>query len=163
MNWAHVHLMINHIPVLGTVFGTLLLVFGVVRKSEEIKRVSLGIFVIVAVAALPVYFTGEPAEEIVEHLPGVDEQILEEHEESALFSLVAVGILGIFAIGALWRCRRVDSIPNGYIAAGLIISIIVCGFMAWTADLGGKIRHSEIRSQSDSAVPIEDSKQSGNH
>ena len=55
MNWAHVHLLINHIPVLGTLFGTLLLVFGIVKKNEEIKRVSLGIFVIIAVAALPVY------------------------------------------------------------------------------------------------------------
>ena len=32
MNWAHVHLLINHIPVLGTLFGTLLLVFGIVKK-----------------------------------------------------------------------------------------------------------------------------------
>ena len=37
MNWAHVHLVINHIPVLGTVFGTLLLVSvscGRVKKSS---------------------------------------------------------------------------------------------------------------------------------
>ena len=163
MNWAHVHLMINHIPVLGTAFGTLLLAFGLVKKSEEIKRVSLGIFFIIAVAALPVYFTGEPAEEIVEHLPGVDEPILEEHEESALISLIAVGILGIFALGALWRYRRADAVPKRLIIAGLIISIVVCGLMAWTADLGGKIRHSEIRSHIDSPVPIEDSMQSGNH
>ena len=148
MNWAHVHLLINHIPVLGTLFGALLLVFGIVKKNEEIKRVSLGIFVIIAVAALPVYFTGEPAEEIVEHLPGVDESILEEHEESALISFIAVGILGIFAIGTLWRYRRVDTIPNRFVIAGLILSIIVFGLMAWTADLGGKIRHSEIRSES---------------
>ena len=63
MNWAHVHLLINHIPVLGTVFGTLLLVFGMAKKNETIKRVSLGIFAIIAVATVPVYFTGEPAEE----------------------------------------------------------------------------------------------------
>ena len=43
MNWAHMHLLINHIPVLGMVFGTLLLAYGLVKKNEEIKRVSLGI------------------------------------------------------------------------------------------------------------------------
>ena len=96
---------------------------------------------------MPVYFTGEPAEEIVEHLPGVKEPIIEEHEESALIAFIVVGILGIFALGALWRYRHVDAIPERVIIAGLIISIVVCGLMARTPDLGGKIRHSEIRPQ----------------
>ena len=163
MNWAHVHLSINHIPVLGTVFGTLLLVFGMAKKNEEIKRVSLGIFVIIAVATLPVYFTGEPAEEIVEPLPGVAESILEEHEESALISFIAVGILGVAAIGVLWRYRYTDTIPKRFVVAGLILSIIVFGLMAWTADLGGKIRHSEIRSESNSAALIKEAEESEHH
>ena len=147
MNWAHVHLMINHIPVLGLPFGILLLIFGMWRNSEEIKRVSLGIFAIVAVATLPVFLTGEPAEEIVEHLPGVEHAIVEEHEETALIAFIAVAILGICALGALWRYRRAEAIPTRLIVAGLIISMFVCGLMVWTADLGGKIRHSEIRPQ----------------
>ena len=163
MNWAHMHLLINHIPVLGMVFGTLLLVYGLVKKNEEIKRVSLGIFVIVAVATLPVYLTGEPAEEIVEHLPGVEEPIIEEHEETALIAFIAVGILGIFALGALWRYRHADAIPKRLIIAGLITSIVVCGLMAWTADLGGKIRHSEIRPHFDSIMPSGESNEDGDH
>ena len=163
MNWAHVHLLINHIPVLGTVFGTLLLVFGLVKKNEEIKRVSLGIFVIIAVATVPVYFTGEPAEEIVEHLPGVEEPIIEEHEESALVAFIAVGILGVAAIGVLWRYRHADTIPKRFVIAGLILSIVVCGLMAWTADLGGKIRHPEIRSAVNSVVPIKEAEEGDHH
>jgi uncharacterized membrane protein len=154
MNWAHVHLLLNHIPVLGTVFGTLLLVFGMAKKNEEIKRVSLGVFVIIAVATLPVYFTGEPTEEIVEHLPGVAEPIIEEHEEAALVSLIAVGILGILALIVLWRSRHADTLPKGYVTLALILAIVVSALMAWTADLGGKIRHSEIRSEMNSALPM---------
>ena len=163
MNWAHLHLLINHIPVLGTVFGTLLLVFGMVKKNEAIKRVSLGIFVIIAVATVPVYFTGEPAEEIVEHLPGVEEPIIEEHEEAALISFIAVGILGVAAIGVLWRYRHADTIPKRFVIAGLILSIVVFGLMAWTADLGGKIRHSEIRSESNSTALIKQTEDSNHH
>jgi hypothetical protein len=74
---------LNHIPILGTVLGFLLLSVAVARKSGELKRVSLAVFVITAVVALPVYFTGEPAEEIVEHLPGVSESLIERHEEAA--------------------------------------------------------------------------------
>lgn len=163
MNWAYVHLLINHIPVLGTVFGTLLLVFGLVKKSEAIKRVSLGIFVIIAVATVPVYFTGEPAEEIVEHLPGVEEPIIEEHEESALVAFIAAGILGVAAIGVLWRYHHADTIPKRFIIASLILSIVVFGLMIWTADLGGKIRHPEIRSDINSTMPIKEVEESAHH
>lgn len=163
MNWAHLHLLINHIPVLGTVFGTLLLIFGMAKKNEAIKRVSLGIFVIIAVATVPVYFTGEPAEEIVEHLPGVEEPIIEEHEEAVLISFIAVGILGIAAIGVLWRYRHADTIPKRFVITGLILSIVVFALMAWTADLGGKIRHSEIRSESNSAALIKEAEESNHH
>ena len=163
MNWAYLHLLINHIPVLGTVFGALLLVFGLLKNNEAIKRVSLGIFVIIAVATVPVYFTGEPAEEIVEHLPGVEEPIIEEHEESALIAFIAVGILGVAAIGLLWRYRHADTIPKRYVIAALILSIVVFGLMAWTADLGGKIRHPEIRSESNAVVLIKETEESNHH
>lgn len=162
MNWAYVHLLINHIPVLGTVFGTLLLVFGMVKRNEAIKRVSLGIFVIIAVATVPVYLTGEPAEEIVEHLPGVEEPIIEEHEESALIAFIAVGILGVAVLGLLWRYRRTDTIPKRFVITALILSIVVCGLMAWTADLGGKIRHPEIRSDINSTMSLQEAEES-NH
>jgi len=62
MNWAHIHLSLNHLPVVGIIFGVLLLLLALLRKSEELKRVSLGVFVLTALIALPVYFTGEPAE-----------------------------------------------------------------------------------------------------
>ena len=83
MNATHFHLILNHIPVLGTAFGLGLLIFGLLRTSDEIKKAALGIFVIVAIATIPVYFTGEPAEEGVESLPGVSKAFMERHEEAA--------------------------------------------------------------------------------
>lgn len=62
MNPAHLHLMLNHIPVLGTAFCMVLVGSALIQKSEELKRVSLGAFVIVALLAIPAYLTGEPAE-----------------------------------------------------------------------------------------------------
>ena len=44
---------------MGTILGALLLAFGLIKNNEEIKQVNLGIFVIIAVLTLPVYFTGE--------------------------------------------------------------------------------------------------------
>ena len=48
MNPAHLHLMLNHIPVLGTAFGLGLLAFALWRRSDELKKTALGVFVLVA-------------------------------------------------------------------------------------------------------------------
>ena len=147
MNWAHIHLLLNHIPVLGTAFGILLLAFAIVRKSEEIKQVSLGVFVFTAVAALPADFTGERAAEMVENLPGVSKPIIEPHEKSAVIAMWAAEILGIVALGGLLRFRRSRHLPHWFVAATLILAIAAGGLMARTANLGGKIRHTEIRDE----------------
>ena len=99
MNWAHIHLLLNHLPVIGTIFGVLRLLFAWLRKSEELKRVSLGVFVLTALLALPVYFTGEPAEKVVERLPVVAEPLIERHENAALFALLTAGGAGIVECG----------------------------------------------------------------
>ena len=41
INWAHVHIMINHIPVIGLMGILLLLLYAVLRRSEEVKMVNL--------------------------------------------------------------------------------------------------------------------------
>jgi len=78
MNATHLHLMLNHLPVLGTAFGLGLLLFGLWRRSNELKKTALGVFVIIALAGVPVYLTGEPAEDGVESLPGVSKPIMEQ-------------------------------------------------------------------------------------
>jgi len=38
MNWAHVHLLLNHVPVLGTIFGVVLLAVcaaGMVQARQQ--------------------------------------------------------------------------------------------------------------------------------
>ena len=74
MNWAHIHLLSNHIPVLGALFGLLLLAWGTLRRNEAIQRAALATFVVAALFAIPVFLTGEPSEKAVEHLAGTGEQ-----------------------------------------------------------------------------------------
>jgi hypothetical protein len=153
MNWAYIHLMLNHLPVIGSVFGVLLLLFALLRKSEELKRVSFGVFVFTALLALPVYFTGEPASEIVEHLPGVAESLIEEHEDAALFALLMAGATGIVALAGLILFRRAERLPGRLVGAVLVLSLATSGLMGWTANRGGRIRHTEIRA--DFTAPLE--------
>jgi hypothetical protein len=69
INWAHVHLMINHFPVIGMPIGILLLAYALVRKSEEVKTAGLGLFVLIALMTISVFLTGEGAEDM-EAYPG---------------------------------------------------------------------------------------------
>ena len=71
MDAAHIHLLLNHIPILGTIFGLLLLCYGIWKHSDEIKKASLGTFVIVALITIAVYLTGDGAAQIVGNLSEV--------------------------------------------------------------------------------------------
>ncbi len=72
MNQAHFHLILNHLPILGILFGLIILTGGFLTKNAAVKRTALGMFVLSAIFAIPAYLTGEGAEEVVENLPGVN-------------------------------------------------------------------------------------------
>ena len=145
MNWAHVHLMINHFPVVG-VFGAIaLLVYSLARKSEEIKRVSFGLFVLLALITLAVFFTGQAAEDSVKKLPNVTEAYIGRHEEMADLSLVLMETLGLAALAGLLFLRSSGSIPKWIVVIVLLLSLITAAVVGFTANLGGQIRHTEIR------------------
>ena len=150
MSTTHLHLILNHIPVLGTAFGLGLLVFALWRKSNELKKTALGVFVISALLAVPVYLTGEPAEDVVKLLPGVSKPIIEQHEEVAGVAFTGVMVLGVVALAGLLLFRRGKVVPAWFTSIMLAASLIVSGLMAWTANLGGQVRHTEIRPGSNS-------------
>lgn len=146
MSWGHLHLLLNHVPVIGTFLGLLLLLVAFVRKSEELKKVTLGLFVLIALVAIPVYLTGEPAEEMVESIPGISKAMIDRHEDAALFSLIAVEAAGIIALAGLLLFSRKKGLGNLLAIATLAFSLITGGLVAWTSNLGGQIRHTEISS-----------------
>lgn len=153
MNGAHWHLLLNHLPILGSAFGTLLLLFAWGRKSDEIKRVSLGVFVLTAICAIPAYLTGEPAEEVANRLPGVTHALIEHHEDAALVALSAAIATGIVALAGLFLSRKTRQLPIWLMLATLFLALATSGLMVRAGNLGGEIRHTEIRSGSNAVVP----------
>ncbi|HEU0014120.1 MAG TPA: hypothetical protein VFQ45_10575 [Longimicrobium sp.] len=144
MSTVHLHLLLNHVPVIGTLIALLLLAYAALRRDDGLARVSLAMFAILAIVALATFLTGEPAEEAVEELAGISERAIETHEEAALLSTIALGVVGALSLGTLlWFRRR--ALPNAAAVALLFLALVPAGTMAWTANLGGQIRHSEIR------------------
>jgi hypothetical protein len=152
MDAAHLHLMVNHIPILGTIIVALLLGWGLLKRSRELMRTALGAAVIVALLSYPVFLTGGRAEDQVGDLPWATERLIENHEEQAEIALVAMLATGVLAAAALWLSRGgrpVPKIASGGVVAALALSAGLCG---WAALSGGVIRHDEIRSGATAAA-----------
>lgn len=147
MNWAHVHLILNHIPLIGVGFTILLFIIALTRNSKELIKVSLIFTIIVAVWAIPAYLTGEPAEEIVEELPGISENLIEQHEEFAEKAFIFLEVVGGLALITLIAGRYSERFGGWLMAITLVGLVVGGGMIAWTSNLGGKINHPEISSK----------------
>jgi formate hydrogenlyase subunit 3/multisubunit Na+/H+ antiporter MnhD subunit len=146
MTAAHVHLLLNHIPILGSIFGLLVLSYGMLRKSDEIKKTSLGVFVITALVTIPVYLTGDGAAKIVSSLPGVSTAIIQQHDQAATITMFAIQILGALSLLSLWLSWRSRRELRSWMTLGVfILAMISSGLGAWTGSIGGQIRHTEVR------------------
>jgi hypothetical protein len=146
MNPAHLHLMITHVPVLGSVFGFFLLVLALLKGDQDLKRMSLWIFVLAGLAAVPTYLSGRPANALLmQALPGTSMDPVDQHAEIAIVALVAASVLGLFAWVGLAVYRRGTRSPGWYSGIAFLLALLTAATMTWTASLGGTIRHTEIQ------------------
>ncbi len=145
MNWAHVHLMINHFPVVGVFGAAALFIYSLVKKSEEVTRVCCGLFVLLALITLAVFLTGQAAEDTVKKLPNVTEVFIDRHEEMAEYALVFIETLGLVALAGLLFLRVSGAIPKWIVVTVLLLSLVAAAVVGVTANLGGQIRHTEVR------------------
>jgi len=153
MNGAHLHLLINHTPVIGFPIVALLLAIAYFRKSQELIRVSLWLLVLMVVAGAATFLTGEGAEDVIKRLPDFPDALFERHEALATASLVGAAILGVCTLVALFKARGA-AIPRWVAAALLAGTVAASGVLAFTALAGGRIRHPEARS--DFTLPPQD-------
>jgi len=155
MSAAHFHLVLNHIPLLGLLFGTVLLAYGQWRKQEEVQKVSLALIAFTGVSALAVYLTGEAAEDIVEGLAGVSHEALEAHEGMGMYALVAGLLTGGSSIIALVVGVVRGQLVRWSVTLTLVLALASTALIGYTANLGGKISHPELRAEPAAAHPAE--------
>ena len=146
MNGAHWHLVVNHLPIIFPIVGVIVMITGLISKSEAVKRTAFMIFVFGALAAIAAMNTGEGAEEVVENINGVSENFIESHEEAAETFAILSYILGGISLLGLWASFKQKSFSSIISIATLIFAFVVLFFAKQTGTTGGEIRHTEIRS-----------------
>ena len=158
MNFAQYHLLLNHIPIIGTAIGlSLYLVSFFGRgKNEDLGRAGLIIFVAMAFLAIPTFVSGVGAQQMVKKT--LPEALIQRHEGSAMLSVWFLLLTGAFASIGLWQVYRTSRQAHWNAAAVLLLSIVTVGLMARTGNTGGDIRHPEIRAGQEATVvenPVE--------
>jgi len=141
---AHVHLLINHFPTIGMILGLGLLLLSFIRKNDHLKKVSLEVLFLIALATLPVYVSGQAAAETLKGQSGVSADAIMAHNDSALASFIMMEITGFFAWLVLWRMRRIGWPTTGLTYTVLVLSVLTVAAVARAANIGGDIRHPEI-------------------
>jgi hypothetical protein len=147
MDLAHLHLLLNHFPTIGTIMGGGLFVLSLITNSDDLKRASLVVLLGISLIAIPTYISGNGAQEAVKSLPGVSKTLIETHEGAALVALGFIEVTGAFAWLGLWQFRRLARVPNWNLAVILVLTAVTLGLMARASNLGGEIRHGEIRAE----------------
>lgn len=145
MNDAHLHLLVNHFPIITPILGLIILITGFIFRSEVTKRIAYFLFVIGAITTLPSFSSGEGAEEVLEHM-GVNHRLIHEHEEVAeTFALLSyiLGALSLLSLVASWKKMKMAAI-SGY--AVMLLALLVIYMGRQTGTTGGEIKHDEIRS-----------------
>jgi hypothetical protein len=145
MNAAHLHLILTHIPIFGCGVGLCLFVISLVGRSGELQRASLWMFTVTGLLTLPTYLTGRPANAfLMKLMPGMPPDPSDQHAEIAVIALTCALLLSLAAILTLYASRGNKPTPVWSKVVLLLLSVAATATMVWTANLGGKIRHSEI-------------------
>jgi uncharacterized membrane protein len=141
---AHLHLLVNHAPVLGTWFAFALLIASYLFAPDVLRRTALVVLVGSGIAGAAANYTGESAEDAIRGYPGVKRDVIHAHEDMAERAFILSVALGVLSIGGLAKWRRTP-VPQGATVALVLVTAFVGGAMTYTALLGGRVRHTEVR------------------
>lgn len=142
----HLHLLTNHIPIFVTFSGLVVLVIALWKKDHLARQIALLLLFLGSGGAILTYWLGQQSYKAVRSLADEAGQgWLDLHMERAeqvvwVFWLAFAIIAG--ALAWCWRGRRHTVLAT--VLAGLLGGISL-GLSGWIADVGGKIRHPELR------------------
>jgi hypothetical protein len=144
----HLHLLLNHVPTVGAVAALGMLLLGFVRRNEHLTHAGLEALYVVALLTLPAYISGAGAYRELRNAPGVSDIAVRLHQDVALWGFIWLELAGFVAWLALWQTRRYGSAPRSVIAASTLLLLVSIVIMGRAGNLGGEIRHPEIRAVS---------------
>ena len=156
MNATHIHLILNHFPIIGSLIGFVILIYGLYTNNTSIQKLALFLFIALAIISIPVYLSGDEAEETVEHISGISKNTIHEHEEMAEKALVLMEILGVTSLFFFYNQKKQYISDKVLLKIIAVLSFITVFVFVLVGNYGGKIRHSEISNSSKIIKHVDD-------
>src|SRR5260370_10178701 len=143
MNFTHLHLLLNHFPIIVTIVGLGLFLISLAGKNGDLSGAGLIIFSVMALLAIPVFFSGTGAQGAIKKLPGVSEALIERHQGAAMLAFLFMEITGALSLAGLWKLHGTSRQArwNWNMSAVLLFSIVTVGLMARVGNTGRDILH----------------------
>lgn len=138
-DWIHLHLMVNHFPVVLGVVGAGGAVLALLTKRDVVATYAAVTLVLAGLSAPMALLTGDQAEDEAEKVWFVTEDAIHEHEERAELAMWLSIATGVLAAVSLVRPN-----PRWRLGASLL-ALIAAGAMGAAAFEGGKIVHDNPR------------------
>lgn len=141
---AHLHVLVNHVPIIGLPLVALLLIWGLARREDPVVRAALLLSVLVAIGTWFTDYTGDGAKHDIKNNSWYNRAVVSRHEEAGDRANIAGIAAGVLALGVLVLARRGKPVRRDGAAVVLVVLIAASGFAAWAGYQGGKIRHDEF-------------------
>ncbi len=145
MNQAHLHLIVNHLPIVGSLFAAGLLGAGVFRRNATLSQAGLVAVLIAGLLGLPAQLTGAGAAAIAQNLPRVSRALIHNHAEAAELGFWALEGAATLALLSLLMLKNASPRAGLLTILTLVLTLFSFGLLARAGNLGGQIRHTEIR------------------
>jgi uncharacterized membrane protein len=144
MNGTHIHLLVNHLPIVGSILAGIVLAHGLWSKTQQTIAAGYSLMIISSLGGLIAFFTGEAAEETAEAIEGVSRSVIHQHEESGEFAMICAVVLGLVAIVGLILMAKKPSTSLKVAWFALVVSLLCFASFAYTGYTGGQVRHTEV-------------------
>ncbi|MEM6794450.1 MAG: hypothetical protein AAF725_10750 [Acidobacteriota bacterium] len=154
MTAVHIHLMLVHLPVVGVLFAAVILLFAQLMKRDLLTIVGYCTLLACAATAAAAYYSGPSAADQLGASLGGGQSAgggdpltdwVEQHALIAKVFFIALVLAAVLAMQALLHFFQGDA-PPGWLRWVILGSVaVLCYLGAWSAHLGGAIRHVEIR------------------
>ncbi|MEM7627506.1 MAG: hypothetical protein AAF333_18065 [Planctomycetota bacterium] len=153
LNPEHLHVMLNHLPLIGLALALVPLLIGLLGNRRESLFIGLLLATLCGASTMAVMWSGEEAEhdwlhsERAGHLDADAYAWAEIHEHRAedfvwvMYGTAAVSLVALLSMVMKKRVKT-TRVLAGLAALGCVLSVAAS---AYIADSGGKISHPEFR------------------
>ena len=93
----HLHILLNHFPSIGTVIALGLFLTSYRLKSDDLRRSSLVLFLLLGLLAIPTYISGAAAKWAIQRNAGISVDVISAHQDLALLAFMSLGVTGCLA------------------------------------------------------------------